>query len=237
MPTSPRPRSEWTIGGIPTVLKWSERRRTLGLRVAPGAVTVYAPAHTPLEVIHEFVESRRGWAERHLQAYAARTTVIPPRLTDGSPLPFFGRTLTLRLTPEADTAARHGEEVHVAPRDAADLAASVEAWYRQAALPELRALTEQYAAALGVQGRLRRVHLTRARTRWGSCSASGDIRLHWALARAPHEVAAYVALHEAAHLRELNHSPRYWAHVARLMPDHARWWAWLREHGAGLARL
>ncbi|MCD0177312.1 M48 family metallopeptidase, partial [Deinococcus sp. 14RED07] len=63
------------------------------------------------------------------------------------------------------------------------------------------------------------------------CTASGDIRLHWRLTRAPLPVLHYVALHEAAHLLELNHSPRYWAHVARVMPGWQAHRAWLRTHG------
>ncbi|EYB66568.1 hypothetical protein DEIPH_ctg103orf0111 [Deinococcus phoenicis] len=217
-------------------LKRSPRRRTLALRVQTGSVTVYAPARTPLALIHEFVEAKRGWAEKHLTTYAART-VVPPPLTDGSPLPFLGETLTLRLTPGLRTPTRCGSEVQLPPADPTGIARQVEVWYRRAALPELRALTEGYADALGARDRLGQVRLTGARTRWGSCTAGGDIRLHWALARAPREVAAYVALHEAAHLLELNHSPRYWAHVARHMPDHTRWRSWLREHGQTLVRL
>lgn len=217
-------------------LKRSARRRTVTLRVGPGAVTVHAPARTPLGLIQAFVEARRGWAERHLDRYAAQA-VAPSPLGDGSPLPFFGETLVLRLVPGLRTPVRRGPEVQVPPGDPNALARSAEAWYRRAALPELRSLTQGYADALGARDQLGEVRLSRAHTRWGSCTAGGDIRLHWALARAPREVAAYVALHEAAHLLEFNHSPRYWAHVARIMPDHTRWRAWLGEHGQTLARL
>nr|WP_246580816.1 SprT family zinc-dependent metalloprotease [Deinococcus aestuarii] len=218
---------------MPVQLRRSARRRTLSLHVAPGAVTVHAPARTPEALIETFLEARRGWAERHLAAYAARSAPAP--LEDGSPLPFLGETLTLRLTPGMRAPRRSGAELHVAPGDPADVRAGVERWYRRAALPELRALVEGYADALGARDRLRRFGLSAARTRWGSCTAGGDIRLHWLLARAPREVAAYVALHEAAHLLELNHSPRYWAHVARQMPGHATSRAWLKAHGHTLA--
>lgn len=235
-PARPRPQPAWTVGGVPVRLKRSARRRTVTLRVQPGAVTVHAPARTPLNLIQAFVEAKRGWAEGHLARYAAQA--IPPApLADGSPLPFFGETLVLRLVPGTRAPVRLGPELHVSPGDPDTLARTVEAWYRRAALPRLRALTEEYAEALGARDRLGQVRLSRARTRWGSCTARGDIRLHWALARAPREVAAYVALHEAAHLLEFNHSPRYWAHVSHLMPDHARQRAWLKEHGQTLARL
>ncbi|MEF2280441.1 SprT family zinc-dependent metalloprotease [Deinococcus sp. YIM 134068] len=229
----PRPRSQWTVGGVLVTVRRSARRRTLSLNVSPGTVTVHAPARTPDALISSFLEARRGWVERHLTAYAART--VPSPLVDGAALPFLGETLTLRVTPGTRTPTRSGSEVHIPPGDPDATRRAVERWYRLAALPELRALTEGYADALGARDRLRRVSLSGARTRWGSCTAQGDIRLHWLLARAPREVAAYVVLHEAAHLLELNHSPRYWAHIARLMPDHATRRAWLRDHGHTLA--
>lgn len=235
-PTRPRPAPLWTVGGVPVELRRSARRRTVALQVQPGAVILHAPTRAPEALLADFLDAKRAWAERHLRAFAARERPVP-ELRCGAALPFLGETLTLRLTPGLRAPRRVGDELHVPPGDPAALSAQVERWYRAAALPELRALVEGYADALGARGRLGRVGLSRARTRWGSCAASGDIRLHWALVRAPREVAAYVALHEAAHLLEFNHSPRYWAHVGRLMPGHPRWRAWLREHGATLTAL
>jgi predicted metal-dependent hydrolase len=79
--------------------------------------------------------------------------------------------------------------------------------------------------------RLGRVQISTARHRWGSCSAQGDIRLHWKLSRAPLPVLDYVAVHEAAHLLEFNHSRAYWALVERVLPDYRVQRDWLRQHG------
>jgi predicted metal-dependent hydrolase len=65
------------------------------------------------------------------------------------------------------------------------------------------------------------VKLTNARTEWGSCNHRGEIRLNWRLVHLPPRLAQYVAAHEVAHLVELNHSPRFWAVVEALFPDHA----------------
>ncbi|MFC6802514.1 M48 family metallopeptidase [Deinococcus caeni] len=123
---------------------------------------------------------------------------------------------------------RRGNTLHL---PAAHADAALEAWTRHAAHEPYRALVAGYATRLGAQNRLRRVLVAGAKGRWGSCTASGDIRLHWRLTRAPLPVLHYVALHEAAHLLELNHSPRYWAHVARVMPGWPAHRAWLRTHG------
>ena len=64
------------------------------------------------------------------------------------------------------------------------------------------------------------LRLSNARTRWGSCHASGRILLNWRLIQMPARLIDYVVVHELAHLREMNHSPRFWAVVAREIPDH-----------------
>jgi predicted metal-dependent hydrolase len=75
------------------------------------------------------------------------------------------------------------------------------------------------------------------RSRWGSCTSSGNIMLSWRLIGAPPRVFEYVVAHELAHLMELNHSPRFWAHVDNLMPDWKPARAWLKANGASLHAL
>ena len=97
--------------------------------------------------------------------------------------------------------------------------------------------TAHYAARLCVT--MPQVSVADAKSRWGSCKPGqygtpGVIRYSWRLALAPFEVADYVAAHECAHLLELNHGPRFWAHVRGLIGDERRHRAWLRSVGARL---
>ncbi|MFC4638136.1 M48 family metallopeptidase [Deinococcus hohokamensis] len=216
----------WLIAGVPVTLRRSARRRTVGLQVRPGQVTLYAPVGVSAERLGEFLAERRGWAEGHLRRYAAQVTPLP--LQDGATLPFLGEPLTLRLDPDSSQVRRQGAELILPASGTADALAR---WTRRAAAAPYHQRVTAWADALGARHRLGRVLVSDTRTRWGSCTHGGDIRLHWRLTRAPLEVLDYVALHEAAHLLELNHSPRYWAHVARGMPDYARPRRWLREHG------
>jgi len=71
--------------------------------------------------------------------------------------------------------------------------------------------------------------LSSARTRWGSCSADGSIRLNWRLVHFPLDIVDYVIAHELAHLRELNHGTRFWQIVGDLFPEYERARAWLRD--------
>jgi len=94
------------------------------------------------------------------------------------------------------------------------------------------AIAAAEAAALGV--RLERIRVAGQRTRWGSCSSRGTLSFNWRLALAPPEVLDYVVVHEVCHLREPNHSTRFWRLVAERRPGYATRRAWLREHGPEL---
>lgn len=223
----------WQVAGLRVTVRRSARRRTLALQVRGGQITAYAPASLPDAAILAFVEAKQGWLREHLREQLSQPG--PEPLSEGSVWPFLGEALRVRWAPAGKERAWREGGVLYLPRQGAEAAASD--WARRAAERPFAELVRHYAAELGAGERLRRVIVSGTQTRWGSCSAAGDIRLHWALSRAPLEVLRYVALHEAAHLLELNHSARYWAHVARVMPDHQRHRAWLREHGAQLQAL
>ena len=89
-----------------------------------------------------------------------------------------------------------------------------------------------HAGTLGV--RPVRVQVKELRSRWGSCSVDGVLSFSWRVVLAPPYVLDYLAAHEVAHLREMNHSRRFWAHVGRCMPDYERGRAWLHAHGCAL---
>ncbi|WP_188970114.1 M48 family metallopeptidase [Deinococcus aerolatus] len=222
--------AQWFISGVPVTVKRSARRRTVAVQVRPGAVTLYAPQRVPLAQLQDILSRRHDWVAHHLAQYAARPVTAQAH-TDGSELPFLGETLTLRLRPLQEKGTRVGNDLHL-PADNAERA--LVAWTRAGCLDPYTALVTDYAARLGAADRLGNVRVSDTATRWGSCSSRGDIRLHWKLSRAPLDALHYVALHEAAHLLELNHSPRYWAHVARVMPGWQTQRRWLREHGQTL---
>ena len=76
-----------------------------------------------------------------------------------------------------------------------------------------------------------RITIRLQKTRWGSCSKAGNLNFNCLLMYAPERVRDYVVIHELCHLLELNHSPRFWAQVEKLMPDWKEQRRWLREHG------
>ncbi|PNY82077.1 M48 family metallopeptidase [Deinococcus koreensis] len=225
--------SPWAIEGVPVQLRRSAKRRTVALQVRPGEITLYAPARVPLASLRQIVDARQEWIAHHLAQYAARPT-SELSFGHGSSLPFLGQGLRLDFTPGVRGVQRDGGTLRLAPGEREDVQQRIEAWTRRACLEPYRALVEDYAGRLDALVRLGQVRVSGAQYRWGSCTAKGDIRLHWKLSRAPLEVLHYVALHEVAHLHELNHSARYWSHVARIMPDYSQHRDWLREWGSTL---
>lgn len=96
----------------------------------------------------------------------------------------------------------------------------------------IRQRLDYYAPIVGVT--YGRVTIRSQRTRWGSCSAKGNLNFNCLLAIVPPEVLDYVVVHELCHRKELNHSARFWREVARILPDYADRRKWLRQHGTEL---
>ena len=119
-----------------------------------------------------------------------------------------------------------------APRLGLDPQAVSEVDARRAARELVTMVAEDEARALDV--RYERIAIRGQRTRWGSCSSRGTLSFNWRLALAPLYVLDYVVVHELCHLREPNHSPRFWALVAERRPGWRSERDWLREHGAEL---
>lgn len=108
-------------------------------------------------------------------------------------------------------------------------------WLRTQAKADLTDRTLHHAANLN--GHVKRISVRDQNTRWGSCSTTGTISYSWRLIFAPQNVLDYVAAHEAAHLREMNHGPRFWRLVRETMPDMQKARAWLKQNGAELHRF
>lgn len=103
---------------------------------------------------------------------------------------------------------------------------------REEARALITARAAGWAAVLGVK--YNRIAIKSQRSMWGSCSRRGNLNFNWRLAAAPAEALDYVIIHELCHLRELNHSPRFWAHVAAACPDYKAVRRWLRDNSAAV---
>jgi predicted metal-dependent hydrolase len=108
-------------------------------------------------------------------------------------------------------------------------------WLKAEARAELMAASALYANKMGVS--YRKISIRDQRTRWGSCSAGGDLSYSWRLILVPPHVLDYVAAHEVAHLKHLDHSPRFWRLVLSHCPAASKAKAWLKAHGQTVHRV
>lgn len=197
---------------------------TLRVSRRDGTVTLTLPQRMPESQALAFLRQQGDWLARALAG-------LPPArvVAFGALLPVEGRGLV--LTPAAVRAPRVEGEALILPgtRPPGTTAAG---FLRALAQARLAAASDRHAAALG--RRFSAIVLRDTRSRWGSCTDRGRLMYSWRLAMAPPEVLDYVAAHEVAHLAHMDHSPAFWAAVARLCPDYAARRAWLRQHGGAL---
>ncbi|WP_153111784.1 M48 family metallopeptidase [Propionivibrio limicola] len=198
------------------------RRRTIGLSIDQRGLRVGAPPRTPLSDIEALILRHRDWVSQKLDEWTTRRETERVAIEDGASLPVLGKTLQLQLADGRNRAIWN--EFAEPPRLTLCLRAPEEAGriletaLRRKALELFAERLEHFAARMGLTAP--RLSLTSARTRWGSCSQRTGIRLNWRLIHFPLHVIDYVVVHELAHLREMNHSPRFWAVVEAICPNY-----------------
>ncbi len=207
---------------IDVALRVSARARRLSLRVSAmdGRVTLTMPALAPRAAGLQFLREREEWLRGHLARIAPVVAVAP-----GMSLPVEGQMVTVEAGPNRRLICR--PDAFVLPQGAD--ATRIEAHLRLVARDRLAAACDRHAATLGTHWR--KLTLRDPRSRWGSCTSAGDLMFSWRLIMAPPAVLDYVAAHEVAHRLHMDHSPRFWSVVERVVPDYQRYRQWLRSHG------
>ncbi len=202
------------------------KRRTIGFLIDDDGLRVTAPRWVSVAEIDSAIREKQRWitnklGERHERSARRLQPVMQWR--DGAPLPYLGATLTLRLLAGQRVGIHFDGEAAILtvclPADASEqqLKDRVQAWLQQDARRLFGERLPLYAEKLGVQ--YRTYTLSSATTQWGSCTADGRIRLNWRLIHFSLPLIDYVIAHELSHLREMNHSPQFWATVQSIFPD------------------
>lgn len=196
------------------------RRRSIGIFVRRGEVEARAPRYIALAQVEAFIRQKERWIVRRL---TESTRVLPPfRWSEAEALPVLGRAARLTAAPGASAVHLAEDRLMLPAAAAATWRELTLAWLRASALDLFCHRVRHYAGVLGV--REPSIGLSNAKTQWGSCrktrDGSGRVLLNWRLVHLPPHLTDYVVVHELAHLRELNHSPRFWAIVEQLFPDY-----------------
>lgn len=215
-------------------VRWcrSSRARRVSLRIdaRAGEVVVTLPMRAARRAGMALLTTHAAWVMQRL------TALTPPvEFAPGAEVLLGGQPHVIRHDPEARGGAfLDGQTIIVSGRPEF-LARRVKDFLRAEAKRRIAILGEGHAATLGVK--IRAIRLKDTNSRWGSCAPDGTLAFSWRLVMSPDWVLDYVVAHEVAHLRELNHSSRFWAHVEGLTPHRDAAQEWLRDNGPALLRV
>lgn len=196
-------------------------RRTVGLKITQDGLIVHAPKRIAQYQLETILQQKSGWILKKLKSLQQQQ--LPAlQWQDGEQLLLLGNQVTLAI--KHDTRSRtvsHSPgilELALPNPEKTAVSRKVLQWYKKQALDDFGRRLEIFSAKLGVP--TPKLLISSARTRWGSCNSKREVRLNWRLLQAPPHLINYVICHELAHLKEMNHSARFWAVVASIYPDY-----------------
>ena len=216
-------------------------RRTVGLKITENGLVVHAPKRIFEFQLNQILQEKSHWILNKLKAREANQ-VEKIQWVDGENLMYLGNDIQLSITQSTSNKALFFDQnvlfIHtlqlqglspqnipaqagyscVKPNNHAVVARKVIAWYKKQAIIDFARRLEILAAKLGVP--TPPLTLSNAQSRWGSCNSRGEVRLSWRLLQAPPHIINYVICHELAHLKQMNHSPKFYAVVEQLFPNY-----------------
>lgn len=204
-------------------------RRSLHLKVTADTIQIRAPLHTASSSIEQFIHHHAEWIVKTRQRLECHRALPINQWAFGQTIQYLGYRLCLASDPQAIAPRYVGDYQNPSEGDCLYLPIASDAsteqikkhaqyWLENRARQWFSERLLWFAHKRQIQANGWRI--SRAHTRWGQCNSRGIISLNWRLIHFPKEQIDYVIAHELAHLRQMNHSPKFWAEVARLMPEY-----------------
>ena len=236
--SAPVQEREHVVSGRAFPLKIVEngRARRLTLRIDTGGqgLRITVPPGLPRGEVDRFLHRQQGWLEQRLAKVPERPQVRP-----GIKIPLRGvphlivhepgkrGTVSVGLESGAPALIVHGERRHL-PRRLAD-------FLKREARRDIDMAVARHTAAVGRKAKA--VKFRDTSSRWGSCTSDGTLSFSWRIMMAPAPVINYLVAHEVAHLKEMNHGPKFWRLCEELCPDTKRCKDWLKRNGGALQAI
>lgn len=197
------------------------QRRTVGLKITQTGLVIHAPKRISQLQLEDIIKQKAEWVLRKLASVTANK--IPEiQWQHGEQLLFLGNPLTLTIEHNARSKAAEYEpgvlQLAMPNHDEMLIARKVVQWYKKQAIADFTRRLEIFSSKLDVK--FTSLTLSNAASRWGSCNSKKEIRLNWRLLQAPPHIINYVVCHELAHIKEMNHSAKFWATVSGIFPDY-----------------
>jgi predicted metal-dependent hydrolase len=210
------------------------KRKTIALIVKPdGSLIVRAPWRASMVSISEFVQKNSKWIQKKQAEARLVVTPSPKQYAAGEMFMYLGNMYPLEIvTHQKSDLVLEADRFKLAECNVPEANRIFECWYREQARVILDERVHEFARRYGFS--FKKIGITSARTRWGSCSATGALNFSWRLILAPMHIVDYVVVHELVHTQVHNHSIRFWKRVEQVMPDYKERRHWLRKNGQSL---
>ena len=204
----------------------NSRRITLRISALDGKITITGPNYLDLKEFKKFAESKKSWLKSKRQFFES-----PIFLSDGVEIPILGIDTKVSI---GDVQKPEKIDSILLVSRGKSVSTQVKRYLKELAGVHLNYMCKEFAERLG--SKVRKITLRDTRSRWGSCSNDANLMFSWRLVMAPEEVLAYVAAHEVAHLKHMNHSKDFWKTVEYLFGTYKEERAWLKQNGSSLHR-
>jgi predicted metal-dependent hydrolase len=214
----------------------TKRRKTASIKVIDGVAQAIVPDQLSDARVEALIQKRTAWIRSKLREQSETVTPKPKEYVSGESFTYLGRNYRLKVLRGDDEVKLKGGYLEVRlPKKSkvGDIRIALVGWYEKHALDRLDEKTNRYARIMGVSPNS--ISVRGYKSRWGSCSANGEISYNWRIIIAPHYIVDYMVVHELCHLKHPNHSPAFWNSVKREIPNHKNCRQWLKAHGAKLA--
>ena len=212
----------------------TDRKRSASIRLLGDLVKVSVPMILSDSRIRNLVTKRTPWIKNKLREQSDRPITPPREYVSGETVTYLGKNYRLKVLigDKPSIKLRRGYVEATVTKTDIDtkntIRSLLEHWYRSLAEKRLGEKTVRLAGVIGVNPAS--VTVKNYKSRWGSCSAKGDISYNWRIILAPHSIVDYVVVHELCHMLEHNHSSKYWKHVERHVPNWRECRQWLKHN-------
>lgn len=205
------------------------QRRTISIEVTPRAtLIVRAPTRVAARHIEELICEKRTWILRKMDEMRRRPAITHHEYAEGETFLFLGRAYPLHFVENGSGIIQRTDCICACSTLLPDICHRMKRWYMQEAVKEIRSRCMWFSMMTGYTPAT--IRITDACQRWGSCTHRGGLNFSWRLIQAPLDIVDYVIVHELVHLRQPDHSRKFWNKVREILPDYEERRNWLREN-------
>jgi len=215
------------------LIRSKKRRKTISLHIKEdGKIVIYTPYCTPKWEIEKFIEEKESWIIGKISEREKRTKEVEKTFLSGEKFLYLGEWYPLEIQESSNRGTpltlAFGKFIlsHDRIGEARDLFCH---WYKKEAKEKITERVDHYGNRFQLlpEG----IKITSARSRWGSCSRDNRLSFSWRIIMASLTIIDYVLIHELVHIREKNHSQKFWNYLESVLPDYRKHRSWLRENG------